>query len=44
MIIKIQDSKKSISAPLDIHKILKDYFAVVDEVDLDKEHFFLLSS
>ena len=40
MIIKIQDSKKTVSTPLDIHKILKDYFAVVDEVDLDKEHFF----
>lgn len=40
MIIKIQDSKKTVSTPLDIHKILKDYFAVIDEVDRDKEHFF----
>ena len=40
MIIKIQDSKQVVSAPIDIHKILSDYFAVVDEIDRDKEHFF----
>lgn len=40
MIIKIQDSKKTVSAPLDIHKILKDYFTAIDVVDRDKEHFF----
>ncbi len=40
MIIKIQDSKKIVSAPLDIHMILKDYFTAIDVVDRDKEHFF----
>lgn len=40
MIIKIKDLKSRVSAPIDIHMILKDYFALVDEIDRDKEHFF----
>ena len=40
MIIKIKDSIRRVSAPIDIHSILKDYFALVDEIDRDKEHFF----
>lgn len=40
MIIKIKDSNRRVSAPLDIHSILKNYFTKVDAIDRDKEHFF----
>jgi len=40
MIIKIQDAKRTVTSPADIHQLLHTYFKTVDAVDRDKEHFF----
>lgn len=40
MIIKMQDRKRKVTSPADIHRLLHTYFKTVDAVDRDKEHFF----
>ena len=40
MLIKLQDTKRTVTKPSDIHQLLHTYFKTVDAVDRDKEHFF----
>jgi len=41
MIIKISENKKEILRPDDIYRILADYLRSEDQVDRDKEHFWV---
>jgi len=41
MIIKVSEDKKEILKPADIYQILSDCLKSEDEVDRDKEHFWV---
>ncbi len=41
MIIKLKDEKSQIASPQDVHDILQALLAAEDEVDRDKEHFWV---